>query len=811
MAHLKTTTKRKVDNMAMRIRMKYNPYLCKVNLSILSSKGSEEKIDGNAADEIEEHFGDRFCLEDDGERLLDIILESYRGSQITIEFVGTNENFQFFYKLCTQRQISLEMSSNQRILSCDEISRKITDKVKQLKSLGYDIDCNGEIDKILDATIPVVVVGNMSAGKSTFLNALIGEELLPSGQNRTTGVNCALHNSPKEVRVEYCAKGKMVSLDCANLSASKNQALIPNELFSIIENEPKPINRVRHVISYFNFKDNNSQVDRTALVDDKLLNVFCPFYNKDIPEQIVFIDTPGSDSDIYKDDAATLEKILKEQTKGFLIFVCAERKELDKSQKLIDTVQVATGNKLDLAHTIVVCNQTEKKPDCSIQTSTEREWASRIIYASSAVALGARKLNADGDTWKDEDIERVFYQQTNAFSEPDDRFYLSLPQYCSLPNSRKDGIESKHEELKREMEVATDTFQKKSQLMQFNSGITTIEQEIIYVAKELFPYNQCERARRVFLKLLEDYKIAIVQKEESKEAQRQSRIKEFKSIYEPLCDDLKKCTDEYVKGAPGKFTERRKNSDYGWTKEKAGDFATHAIDRFLNEDFYSEHDEESVRDNIVELLDKDIHNYTERAEKDFNDFLVDTALPEYTFQCKQRISRQAYLSESEKQAFSSFFTIQRLVDQTSEGRKNALKDVELNIPKLVDLLSGDEWYTIAWKSIVNAGKKAKYWIEKNFGSIKGNLALYHETSYTNTTTSMEVQIDKSIKEIFERIKDAFSDESADNNLICNLNPELGDIKRVIQELSRDIRELDNRKRRIEGELSELSNVFSNVK
>lgn len=236
-------------------------YLCKVNLSILSSKGSEEKIDGNAADEIEEHFGDRFCLEDDGDQLLDIILESYRGSQITIEFVGTNENFQFFYKLCSKRQISLEKSSNQRILSCDEISRKITDKVMQLKSLGYDIDCNGEIDKILDATIPVVVVGNMSAGKSTFLNALIGEELLPSGQNRTTGVNCALHNSPKEVRVEYCAKGKMVSLDCVNLSASKNQALIPGELFSIIENEPKPINRVRCVIDYFNYKDDSIHLD----------------------------------------------------------------------------------------------------------------------------------------------------------------------------------------------------------------------------------------------------------------------------------------------------------------------------------------------------------------------------------------------------------------------------------------------------------------------------------------------------------------------------------------------------------------------
>ena len=494
-----------------------------------------------------------------------------------------------------------------------------------------------------------------------------------------------------------------------------------------------------------------------------------------------------------------------------MIFVCAERKELDKSQKLIDTVQVATGNKLDLAHTIVVCNQTEKKPDCSVQTSTEREWASRIIYASSAVALGARKPNADDDTWKDEDIERVFYQQTNAFSKPDDRFYLSLPQYCSLPNSRKDGIESMHEELKRDTEVATDTAQKKNQLMQFNSGITTIEQEIIYVAKELFPYNQCECARRVFLKLLEDYRIAIVQTEESKESQRETRIGEFEAIYEPLCEELKTCTDEYVKQAKEELNRKIEGSDYKWTEEKAGDFATHAIDRFLNEDFYSKHDEESIRENVAALLDKDIHNYTERAEKDFNDFLERTALPEYTLKCKQKISSQAYLSESEKQVFASFFTTQKLVDQTSEKGKNALKGVKLNIPKLKNLLSGDKWYTIAWKSIVNAGKRAKYWVEKNFGSIKANLAHYHSDAYSKNSQNILNQADESIEKIFEGIQHAFSDESADDNLICNLNPELGDIKRVIEELSRDIKELDNRKRRIEGELSELSNIFSNVK
>lgn len=794
--------------MATRIRMYYNPYLCKVNLSIINSKGFEEKIEGKAADEIDEHFYKRFCLEDDGELLLDILSESYRGSQITIEFVGTNENFVFFNKLCSKKQISLEKSFNQRILSCDEISRKITDKVMELKNLGYDIDSNGEIDKILDATIPVVVVGNMSAGKSTFLNALIGEELLPSGQNRTTGVNCALHNSPREVRVEYCVNGSLVSLNCANLNASKNQALIPYELLAEIENESKPINRVRCVIDYFNYKDDNSNVDRTALIDDKLLNVFCPFYNKEIPEQIVFFDTPGGDSDVFKDDAVTLEKALKEQTKGFLIFVCAERKDLDKSQDLIDTVQSATGNKLDLAHTIVVCNQTEEEPDCEVQTSTEKEWASRRIYASSAVALGTRKPSTTEESWKEKKLFKIYRKNYKAFSEPSDDCYTSLPQFCSLPDSRKEGLDSTHADLQRELKVATDVDQKRNQLMQFNSGITTIEQEIIYVSKELFPYNQCERARSVFQNLLESYKAEIISKENEKETQRNIRIAEFEAIYDPLCKALSADTDAFVRSTKQRFTERRINSDYKWTKEKADDFATHATEWFLNKDFYSGHDEDCIREKIAALLDVDIRNYTKRAEQDFNEFLRDSALPEYTRICKQQIYDQSYLSESEKEVFGSFFTTQRLVDQTSEKRKAALRGVEINVPKLIDIWSSDKFYAIAWKSIINAGIKAKYWVEKNLGSIKSNLAQYHAEAYEENSQSILNQTEKSIEDIFKKIKDAFSDESADDNIICNLNPGLGDIRRVIYELKRDIKDLDNKKRRIEGELSALSNIFS---
>ena len=102
-------------------------------------------------------------------------------------------------------------------------------------------------------------------------------------------------------------------------------------------------------------------------------------------------------------------------------------------------------------------------------------------------------------------------------------------------------------------------------------------------------------------------------------------------------------------------------------------------------------------------------------------------------------------------------------------------------------------------------------MEKNFGSIKDNLALYHDDACAKTNKNVLNQIDKSIEKIFNKIKNAFSDESADKNIICDLNPELKNIRSVIRQLEREIDELSNKKERIEGELQELKNIFSNSK
>ena len=69
-------------------------------------------------------------------------------------------------------------------------------KFSEFSSLEDDLK---EVEEsINDNEFRVTVVGEFSAGKSTFLNALIGRDVLPHGVNETTATLTYLHNVSKE-------------------------------------------------------------------------------------------------------------------------------------------------------------------------------------------------------------------------------------------------------------------------------------------------------------------------------------------------------------------------------------------------------------------------------------------------------------------------------------------------------------------------------------------------------------------------------------------------------------------------------------
>lgn len=53
----------------------------------------------------------------------------------------------------------------------------------------FEHDFQKIIDRLLDDSFRLAVVGEFSSGKSTFLNALIGKDLLKHGAKETTATN----------------------------------------------------------------------------------------------------------------------------------------------------------------------------------------------------------------------------------------------------------------------------------------------------------------------------------------------------------------------------------------------------------------------------------------------------------------------------------------------------------------------------------------------------------------------------------------------------------------------------------------------
>lgn len=96
----------------------------------------------------------------------------------------------------------------------------------------------------LHGCFTLAIVGKMSSGKSTFINALIGKDVLPTGHFQTTSaVTYIEHGENTQMLVEYC-DGHIETVDNENIKESiTNLVSIPQEYSDL------PINEINMLIS----------------------------------------------------------------------------------------------------------------------------------------------------------------------------------------------------------------------------------------------------------------------------------------------------------------------------------------------------------------------------------------------------------------------------------------------------------------------------------------------------------------------------------------------------------------------------------
>ncbi len=209
-----------------------------------------------------------------------------------------------------------------------------------LSSVARDIQ-NVRIPKLDEERFSLVVLGEFNHGKSTFVNALLGTPLLPTGITPTTAVLAHISHGPKLKAELVTESGQRRKLDPAHLSAwATVEGLAGNEAArQAAANDPG--DTVHHL-------DLRIPAD---IVKDHLTIVDTPGVN-DINEQraeITYGYVPRADAAIFLLDATQIltaserqfleERILR-SSRERLIFVIAKIDLLDEAE-LAETVRFA--------------------------------------------------------------------------------------------------------------------------------------------------------------------------------------------------------------------------------------------------------------------------------------------------------------------------------------------------------------------------------------------------------------------------------------------------------------------------------------
>ena len=504
--------------------------------------------------------------------IINEIAEEYnRGNAgLEIVFEGTEEDYidlsdvveQFFAEsgiTCINGDFYIELA--------EIIMPKIQEVFKNLhtyfKEYGSD-EINSIVMKYFDATkpvIPICVVGMYSTGKSAFINALIGDEVLPSAVNPTTARNYKIIES------------ESIGAICFHNEKEKIEIIFEGEKYNITGNIDKELHKkiekelgdkVESIYSglYQALCVINTYADQTGKIAE-MIEVKVPFCNgvlKSDDYDFVIFDTPGSDSKSHEEHIKVLKNALGEQTNGLPILLTSP-KDMDRTgaDALLKVVNGIDGN-LDLTNAMIIVNQADSVSSKSLEkvkldaNTILTQWKSNRLYFMSAIlGLGSKKIDYnDEDSWIDEDYLEIFFKNVDSFCKSDSRLYKQLFKHNQIAKNRYNRYVNSVENEKSER-----------QLIYINSGLHCIEKEIVEFAKKFALYNKCAQAEDYLTAAINYTSEIIVQKEKEEEELREKISGEQKDAKKLLLNKLKEIvqssSDEFENKYPTVMEETVEN------------------------------------------------------------------------------------------------------------------------------------------------------------------------------------------------------------------------------------------------------------
>lgn len=431
---------------------------------------------------------------------------AYGNESVEIEFEGPDDEWVELSNVCASAdlrdRVNLERG-NRFLINARDILREVRGQFDDV----YPIVAN-ELDKIPEASnllsmfraasgndVPICVVGNYSSGKSTFINALLGIELLPSGDKPLTSRVFRIERSgqPDRAAIEIDYLGGVLNVNfgarSTSIKAPSDSGELVRELHAAIpdRNDEPILSRMRTALDVINRKSRGEE-----LLGD-LVTVQAPYERAPWMQDknLVIFDTPGSNSSSNEHHLQILRDAMRGMSDGLPVYVC-EYSSIDSTDNAELYNQIRQIDALDERFAMIVVNKADAadlpedgwhegdEEDLMATAVVHNLFAQGAFFVSSIMGLGAK---LDGRLC-DRHYARCYRQLLNSFQDPSDRFYTRLYIYDLMPEQQK-------AEMLEEAAGLPDR-------VYANSGLYSIECGIEDFATKYSVYNKCYRSDELF-------------------------------------------------------------------------------------------------------------------------------------------------------------------------------------------------------------------------------------------------------------------------------------------------------------------------
>lgn len=572
-----------------KIKIVSNPYENKIQFYSLKSDSDEwhniEEENPNSKLLKEKHISGVFPFI--VRNLVSIICEEYLETDgiIEIEFEGTSDEYKELKTVCCSEEFcnKARCSHDGRWLNN---ARDILPSIIKIynRNLGplilSNVEDKSEMNQVLskfsDASgkdVPLCIVGNYSAGKSSFINSLIGSEILPSGDEPVTAkifeIKQSTYDDRAKISFVYNGYDCVISLenDDAELSCATRDFFLDEieEITKDIDNcgIDEVVNKILTFINSYKCSENESI--------SNIIEIEVPFKGVlgRAHSPFIIFDTPGSNSASNIDHLEILKEAMHNLSNGLPIYL-SEYNSLDSTDNEKLYHEINSIKELDSRFAMIVVNKadTARLPSDGYSQKFEERilnytipknlYSEGVYFVSSILGLGSK----NGGKFKDEYYAEVYYDQERKYSDPNHPTYKTLYKYDVLP-----------EHLRQRM---IEDSEKEDNLVYANSGLYAVEKELLTFASRYSPYNKCQQSLLYLRKAIEKSEEIITTKKNNTEKLIEKLVDEFTSdkekLYKQLVDASQKkkkeaqlqylsVTDEYASKVSNGEYEKKESFD----------------------------------------------------------------------------------------------------------------------------------------------------------------------------------------------------------------------------------------------------------